>query len=376
MADSIAERVKRRRNSHVEDEDNTVQAPEVSLGEDVLFCKLIRDGILKHFNPCKLSDLQYVLELRCFKGLVSDEDLKEMYFKRAWGFREWMFPLATWQELSVGEMQRRVQDALPQGVPLPPSMADVLSLDTKESIMREYGALAYVPYAVYRNAVRGAHVLRTIRQVGVENMDGTTVGDCLASACRAGMDLSLISSLAGTHGANVDAVDEYGDTALMIAAWNGHTAIVNTLAGTHGANVDARDRYGWTALMRAANNGHTDVVTALAGTHGADVEAVNSDGKTALMFAARDGHTATVNALAGTHGANVDAVDNDGRTALMSAAGNGHTDIVNALAGTHGANVDARDRYGRTASMHAAMNGHTDTMNALRACIHSAHSRR
>ena len=51
MADSIAERVTRRRNNHVEDEDNIVQASEVSLGEDVLFCKLIRDGILKHFNP-------------------------------------------------------------------------------------------------------------------------------------------------------------------------------------------------------------------------------------------------------------------------------------------------------------------------------------
>ena len=148
MADSIAERVKRRRrSSHVE--DSIVQAREVSLGEQVLFCKLIRDGILKHFNPCKLSDLQYVLELRCFKGLVSDEDLKEMYFKRAWGFREWMFPLATWQELSVEEIQERVREALPWGVPLPPGMADVSSLDTKESIMREYGALAYVPIDVY-----------------------------------------------------------------------------------------------------------------------------------------------------------------------------------------------------------------------------------
>ena len=137
------------------------------------------------------------------------------------------------------EIQERVREALPQGVPLPPSMADVSSLDTKESIMREYGALAYVPSAVYRNAVRGAHVLRTIRQVGVENMDGTTVGDCLAGACGAGMDLSLISSLAGTHGANVDAVHRDGKTALMIAARNGHTDIVNALAGSHGANVDA-----------------------------------------------------------------------------------------------------------------------------------------
>ena len=149
MADSIAERVKRRRNSHVEDEDNIVQAPEVSLGEDVLFCELIRDGILKHFNPCKLSDLQYVLELRCFKGLVSDEDLKEMYFKRAWGFREWEFELATWRELSVGEMQRGSGKRSRGAFPCHPGMADVSSLDTKESIMREYGALAYVPGDVY-----------------------------------------------------------------------------------------------------------------------------------------------------------------------------------------------------------------------------------
>ena len=354
MADSIAERVKRRRNSHVEDEDNIVQAPEVSLGEDVLFCELIRDGILKHFNPWKLSDLQYVLELRCFKGLVSDEDLKVMYFKRAWGVRGGEFRLARWRELSVRQMQRRVREALPQGFPRPPGMAEVSSLDTKGSIMREYGALAYVPREVYGNAVRGAHVLRTIRQVGVENMKRTTVRDCLVGACGAGMDLSLLSTLVGTHGANVDAVDRWGKTALTIAAWNGHTDIVNALARTHGANVDAVDEYGLTALMLAAEHGHTANVNALAGTHGANVDAVNRGGGTALMIAAQCGHTDIVNALAGTHGANVDAVDRDGGTALMRAARNNHTATVNALAGTHGANVDAVDRHGWTALMLAA----------------------
>ena len=111
----------------------------------------------------------------------------------------------------------------------------------------------------------------------------------------------------------------------------GHTATVNALAGTHGANVDAVDKIGWTALMLAAWNGHTDTVTALAGTHGANVDAVDNDGWTALMHAAMNGHTAAVNALAGTHGANVDAVDSDGKTALMLAVERGHTDIVNAL---------------------------------------------
>lgn len=59
---------------------------ETSLGEQVLFCKLIRDGILQHFNPWKLSDLQCVLEMRSYKGLLSDTDLKEVYVEGMWGF--------------------------------------------------------------------------------------------------------------------------------------------------------------------------------------------------------------------------------------------------------------------------------------------------
>ena len=69
---------------------------------------------------------------------------------------------------------------------------------------------------------------------------------------------------------------EYGLTALMLAAMDGHTATVNALAGTHGANVDAVDiEDGRTALMHAAKDGHTDIVNALAGTHGANVDAVD-----------------------------------------------------------------------------------------------------
>ena len=53
---------------------------------------------------------------------------------------------------------------------------------------------------------------------------------------------------------------------------------MNALAGTHGANVDAVDRNGLTALMHAAMYGHTDTVNALAGTHGANVDAFNRRG--------------------------------------------------------------------------------------------------
>jgi ankyrin repeat protein len=61
----------------------------------------------------------------------------------------------------------------------------------------------------------------------------------------------------------VEAVNENGWTALMLAAEDGHTDTVNALAGTHNANVHAVDRSGKTALKSAAKNGHTDTVKAL-----------------------------------------------------------------------------------------------------------------
>jgi ankyrin repeat protein len=373
---------------------------DTSLGEDVIFCKLIRDGALRHLNPWKLSDLQCVLEMRCFEGLLSDEDLKEVYFQRMWGFKEEDFVLAGWREMSVEKMKEEIRWALRDVLQCTPGMwKHLTALGTKEEIMREYGALAYVPGDIANNAMCGVWALCQIRGVGVENLGGLELEErdkCLRHACRAGVDFSIIRSLyesllavsrlagglglgdaargghldiieafIGTLGVDVDAVDWNGETALMRAAYNGRTDTVNALAGTHSANVDAVDEKGWTALMLAAEKGHTDIVNALAGTYNANVEAVTGDGTTALMYAAMYGHTATVNALSGMHNANVEAVDQDGKTALILAARYGHTDTVNVLAGTYNADLEAVDEGGRTALMHAAHCGRTATVNAL-----------
>jgi hypothetical protein len=360
-------------------ESKSAAVRETSVGEDVIFCKLIRDGALRHLNPWKLSDLQCVLEMRCFEGLLSHEDLKEVYFQRMWGFQEREFVLAGWREMSVEDMRDKIRPAL-WGVMS--SGMQLMALDTKEEIMREYGMLAYVPGEIANNAMCGVLALRQIREVGVENLGRLKMEErkqCLRHACSAGVEFSIIRSLyeslsgltsrhaavedgmrcaargghleivealIGTLGVDVDAVNRDGLTALMFAAQKGHTATVNALAGTHNANVDAADQFGQTALMLAALEGHTGTVNALAGTHHANVDAADEDGWTALIWAAQEGHTGTVNALAGTHNANVEAVDRNGRTALMLAAENGHTATVNALAGTYNANVDAEDRSG------------------------------
>jgi hypothetical protein len=322
-------RQKRRRES--------AAARETSLGEDVIFCKLIRDGILRHLNPWKLSDLQRVLEMRCFKGLLSDEDLKEVYFQRMWGFEERVFWLAGWREMSVEVLKRKIRWALDDRLKRTPGMEEhLMALGTKEEIMREYGMLAYVPGKIADSAMCGVWALRQVRVVGLENLGGPELEEreeCLRYACRAGLDFSIIRSL---YESLLAVSRRAGGEGMRCAARGGHLDIIEAFIGTLGVDVDAIDHYGDTALMRAAEHGHTDTVNALAGTYNANVEAVDQNGQTALMCAARNGHTATVNALAGTHNANVEAATRYGYTALMLAVEYGHTDTVHALR-RHGA---------------------------------------
>ncbi len=177
-----------------------------------------------------------------------------------------------------------------------------MALGTKEEIMREYGMLAYVPGEIANNAMCGVWALRQVRGVGVENLGGLKVKErrkCFWHACRAGVDFCIIRSLYES----LSVVNRVaGGMGLAGAASGGHLDIIEAFIGTFGVDVDAVDEYGNTALMHAAQNGHTDTVNALAGTHNANVEAVDQNGSTALMFAAYQGHTDTVNALR-QHGA-------------------------------------------------------------------------
>ena len=97
---------------------------------------------------------------------------------------------------------------------------------------------------------------------------------------------------------------------LLKAATAGEVAKVERLL-TKGADVNARDQDGRTALMMAALGGHTETVKA-------------------LMAAAVQGHTEIVEVLIDA-GADVNAKDQDGATALMLAKSKGHTEIVEIL---------------------------------------------
>jgi len=115
-------------------------------------------------------------------------------------------------------------------------------------------------------------------------------------------------------------------TALMLAAFNGHTAIIRLLVEAK-ADVNARDAIDRTALMYAATGPYGETVRYLL-DHGAKVNlADNNEHWTPLMFAAAEGQTAVVRMLLEA-GAAPGAVDVDGEDAALFAKSKGHAETA------------------------------------------------
>jgi ankyrin repeat protein len=123
------------------------------------------------------------------------------------------------------------------------------------------------------------------------------------------------------QGIDVNVTDEHGQTALMLAADQGHIDTVNFLL-QYRASLDLQNKLGGTALMMASFNGHLEVVTELLKA-GANVNAEAKNGATALIQAVvKQNETAVqiINLLLDQK-ADINAQDKEGYTALMRALG-------------------------------------------------------
>jgi hypothetical protein len=109
-----------------------------------------------------------------------------------------------------------------------------------------------------------------------------------------------------------------GGLALCAAASRDRTEVITALLSA-GADVNAREDGGWTALLWAAANGHADAARLLIEA-GADVNATNEVGDTTLTLAASRGAPGVVQVLLEA-GADHERYDGDGDTPLEVALG-------------------------------------------------------
>ena len=136
--------------------------------------------------------------------------------------------------------------------------------------------------------------------------------------------------LAGLKGANVNAVEADGSTAIMYAAANNDLELVRALIKA-GANVKPANQLGTSAITEAAIIGSAPVLEALLKA-GADPNFRTPNGETPLMAAARSGKVDAAKVLLAA-GADVNAKESwGGQSALMWAAAESQPGMVKFLA--------------------------------------------
>ena len=152
---------------------------------------------------------------------------------------------------------------------------------------------------------------------------------------------------------------------LIQASRKGDTKTVTMLL-EKGVDVNANNNYGETALITASRYGHIDLVKLLF-ENGADVHLKNKFGETALHSACFGGYINIVEILL-KNGAIVNAKDNHNWTALQLASENGHEEIVKMLL-AYGADMNAKNENGNTALQVASEHGRTDIVKLLEEAI-------
>lgn len=131
-------------------------------------------------------------------------------------------------------------------------------------------------------------------------------------------------------------------TPLYLAAINGHTDIVQLLIA-NGADINLLNEYGETTLHKAAEEGNEGAVTMLLDM-GAKLNLQDCDGLTPLLAAAQWGKTAIVRILL-DRGASINEKDHYGYTPLHRAVSHGNKATVKLFI-ARGANIYQRSHKG------------------------------
>lgn len=152
----------------------------------------------------------------------------------------------------------------------------------------------------------------------------------LFDAARAG-DVEVLRALIA-RGVEIDARDELGSTALILAAYHGKTDAVQALLAAGAAPNLGDSARGNTALMGALFKGEIEVARRLLADPRTDVNIRNGAGQTAAMFATLFDRADLVDALV-ERGADFTAADATGETAEGLARKQGNEALAQRIVG-------------------------------------------
>lgn len=164
-----------------------------------------------------------------------------------------------------------------------------------------------------------------------------------------------------TKGADVNVVNNKGQTALHKAALYDYVDIINTLA-SYGADLNLKDSEGYTPLALALFHYQANAFYSLI-CCGADFHLEGKSGMVPLLEAAQKGFSKGVCAIL-ERGGNVNTQNNAGNTALHLAAIHGNTSVITAILG-FSPDLNIKNSTGITAADLALTSGFSDISNLL-----------
>jgi len=142
-------------------------------------------------------------------------------------------------------------------------------------------------------------------------------------------DTATLKRIIDAHEVDLNVVDSFGHTALMIAAWKDRSEAVKLLLET-GVALNCRNHDGQTAMDKAAYWGFTDILQLLVDA-GSTIDIRNNNGETPLHRAAMWGHVDAVKLLLNAK-ANGNEFKNQRRyTPLHFAAKHGKPEVIRVL---------------------------------------------
>ena len=219
---------------------------------------------------------------------------------------------------------------------------------------------------LYWVVYNGYEQLMKVLLKGGANANGLANGICfsltpLHVAADQREDSPTLCQLLLEHGAQIDAVDEFGQQPLHLTCSHGYTHSCIVLIN-HGADTNALNRIEQMPLHTAAEWSDDSKICEILLEHGAKINAADEAGNQPLHLACYQGCTEAVKLMVSC-GANTNAVNKCGQTPLHAAAERLNDDCPELceILLKHGAKINAVNEDGNQPFHMACKRGHTET---------------